>query len=381
LKSKVVILECDSYNFDKVYEKLKIGFKLLGGIEEFVKPNENILLKPNVLAAALPEKAVTTHPVVFEAVAKILKESSVNLKYGDSPGFNKPNVALKKCGIYDIAKKLNIELADFESGKRIEYKEAKYKYWKDFDIANGVLEADGIVSISKMKAHQLTRITGSVKNQFGCLYGLNKAKMHVKIPSAVNFSKLLVDINMFLKPRLYIMDGIVAMEGNGPASGNPRNMNVLLISSDPVALDSTFCRIIDLEPSFVATNKFGKDFGLGTYLEDEIELLGDDIKKFIKKDFNVVRREVKDSALFGFLNPIRNFIVRYPAIDNKNCTKCGICVESCPVDGKAISFKNGDKKKLPIYNYNKCIRCYCCQEVCPNNAIYVKTPFLAKLFD
>ena len=379
MKSKVVILECDSYNLDMVYEKLKIGFKLLGGVEEFVKPNENILLKPNVLSASLPEKTVTTNPVVFEAVAKILKESGVNLKYGDSPGFNKPSIAFKKCGIYDVAEKLNIELADFESGKRIEYKEAKY--WNTFDIANGVLEADGIVSLSKMKTHQLTRITGAVKNQFGCIYGLSKAKMHVKVPNAINFSKLLVDINMFLKPRLYIMDGIIAMEGNGPASGTPRKMNVILISSDPVALDSTFCRIIDLDPLFVPTNRYGKDFGLGTYIEDEIELIGDDIKKFIKKDFNVIKREVKGDALFSFLNPIKNFIVRFPAIDNKNCTKCGICVESCPVDGKAVFLKNSDKKKPPIYNYNKCIRCYCCQEICPNNAIYVKTPFLAKLFD
>ena len=317
--------------------------------------------------------------MVFEAVARIFIGNMVNLKYGDSPGFNKPNVALKKCGICDVAERLNIQLTDFESGKRVEYKEGQY--WKEFDVANGVLEADGIINISKMKAHQLTRITGAVKNLFGCIYGLHKAKMHVKIPSAVNFSKLLVDLAMFLKPRLHIMDGIIAMEGNGPASGTPRKMGVLLLSTDPVALDSTFCRIVDLDPVFVPTNTYGKTFGLGTYLEDEIELLGDDIKKFIKKDFSVIRREVKDSALFGFLNPFKRFIVRYPVIDNKNCTRCGVCVEGCPLDDKGVYFKNGNKKKIPVYNYKKCIRCYCCQEICPNNAIYVKTPFLAKLFD
>ncbi len=379
MKSKVAIIRCESYEVEEVYEQLKRGIELLGGLEQFVKPNENILLKPNVLASAIPEKSVTTHPAVFEATAKIFQESGVKLKYGDSPGSISPNIALKKCGLYDVAKKLNIEQADFESGKRVEYE--KGRFWNSFDIANGVLEADGIVSISKMKTHQLTRITGAIKNQFGCIYGFNKAKIHVKVPNAVNFCKLLLDLNMFLKPRLYIMDGIVAMEGNGPASGTPKKMNVLLISSDPVALDSTFCRIVDLDPACIPANTYGKVYGLGTFIEDEIELVGDELKTFIKRDFNVVRRRVKDSALLAFMEPLKNLIVRFPAVDSKNCTKCGVCVNSCPVEEKAIYFKNDNRTKPPVYNYNKCIRCFCCQEVCPSNAIYVKTPFLAHMFD
>jgi len=365
--SKVAVVKCESYDEQAVYDAVKRTINLIGGVERFAKPKENILLKVNCLAGSAPDECVTTHPSILAAVARILQESKVNVSYGDSPGFEKPLVGLQKSGFVDVAKKYNIPLADFEAGKEVSTKNPLA--CDKFDIANGVLEADGMISLCKMKTHMLTRITGAVKNQFGCVYWMHKAAFHVKMPNAITFSKMLVDLNNLLKPRLFIMDGVFAMEGNGPRGGTPVKMNVIIASNDPVAVDATFCKFISLDPLIVATNKYGKISGLGDY--ENIEYTGDDVNQFIKKDFDVVRKSLEETSIKSRMPKVfRNALYRRPMIDPTKCIECGICVNACPVQGKALSFK--DKKKPPVYDYSKCIRCYCCQEMCPQKAIYVK---------
>ncbi len=371
-KSKVALVRCESYDEEAVFAAVKKGVDLIGGLDGIVKEGEKVLLKPNNLATSKPDDAVTTHPSVFNAACRLFTEAGLAVSYGDSPGFEKPGPSLAKSGFASVAEKYRIPLADFEKGKTIDFPGGKV--WKQFDIANACLDADAIVSLPKMKTHALARVTGAVKNQFGCIYGLNKAAFHVKIPNPVQFSRMLVDINLFLKPRLFIMDGIFAMEGNGPRGGTPVQMNCILVSRDPIALDSTFCRIIGLDPSFIPTNTYGKDAGLGTWLEEEIEIVGSPIAAFFSPDFNVVRKPLdnKIKKTNGF---IANLFFPKPVIEKDKCIKCGICVDSCPVEGKALAFKNGSKKEAPVYDYKKCIRCFCCQEMCPHKAIVVKKTF------
>jgi len=235
-----------------------------------------------------------------------------------------------------------------------------------------------------MKTHGLERFTGSIKNQFGTVVGMRKGEFHVKLPDATDFARMLVDLNNYIKPRLYIMDGIVAMEGNGPRGGTPRAMNVLLFSTDPVALDATACRLINLNPLYVPTTVIGSETGAGNYLEEDIEIVGDDLKDFICSDFIcsdfIVNRtpvkSAKKSSIVRFLN---NRLVPKPFIIVEKCTQCGTCVNSCPVEGKAVNWLNGDHTKPPVYDYQKCIRCYCCQEMCPESAIVLKTPIIRKM--
>lgn len=376
--SKVAIIKCDSYEYEKVLKSVKRGLELLGGVTEFVKTGEKILLKPNLLSADESSRNATTHHNVFKAVIESFNTQDIKLSFGDSPGFHKPKTAANKTGMLNIAKELGVGLADFDNGKEISFDEAKQN--KKFYIANAVLETDGLISLSKMKAHGLTRITGAVKNQFGCIPGKLKGEFHARIPNVKDFSKMLVDLNLYIKPRLYIMDGIIAMEGNGPRNGNAKQMNVLLFSKDPVALDATVCKLVDLNPEFVPTNVFGKAFGLGTYVDSEIELVGDDIKDLISKNFDVVREPVKDYKPGKVFNAFRNIFVLKPVIDSSKCVKCGVCVEVCPVEGKALNWKNRNKQNPPVYKYEKCIRCYCCQELCPEGAIDLRKPFLRKIF-
>jgi Pyruvate/2-oxoacid:ferredoxin oxidoreductase delta subunit len=171
------------------------------------------------------------------------------------------------------------------------------------------------------------------------------------------------------------------MEGNGPSGGNPIKMNVILISEDPVALDSVFCRIIDINPEFILTNVQGEIAGLGKYRDNEIQLVGDDINQFINKKFDIVRKPpINDVSMLGKIAMIKNYIIAKPVINYKKCRKCFRCVDACPVPKKALNLKKGLKNVPPVYDYSICIRCYCCQEMCPYKAIEVKTPLLGKLF-
>jgi uncharacterized protein (DUF362 family) len=375
--SRVVILKCDNYDYEKVRAVVSNAVDLLGGPDTFVSSGEKILLKPNLLSADPPEKCVTTHPIVFKAVADIFQKAGAILSYGDSPAFQSPASVARKTGIANIANQMSIELADFVNGEEISFPQAIQN--KKLTIAKGVLEAEGIVSIAKLKTHGFAKMTGAIKNQFGCIPGTLKGEFHVKLPDIESFANMLVDINRYIKPRLYVMDGIMAMDGNGPRGGRPFNMNIILLSTDPVALDATVCRVINLEPRYVPTIIAGHKAGLGTYLADEIELLGDPIESFIKNNFNVKREPLVSYKPRRIFNMLRNAIVPKPVINIDKCIRCGICVKMCPVMPKAVDWQDGDREKPPVHIYKNCIRCFCCQELCPESAIVLKVPFARKI--
>jgi len=378
MKSKVIVLEIKEYEQNIIKQKLEYALNLLGGIESIFKNKKKILLKPNFLKPAKPESAVITHPVVVSAFADILHKKGYEIFLGDSPAATKSEKVIKKSGYSELMKKYNIKLADFENYNKISFKEGILA--KQLNIARAIDQVDTIVGISKMKTHAFTRITGAVKNMFGMITGLFKAEYHVKMPDIYDFSKVLIDINMFLKPSLHIMDGILAMEGNGPGSGDPVKMNVVLISKDPVALDSVFCKLINLKPEFVPTNTLGQEYGLGVFEYDKIEILGDFSQELIKKNFNVVRRKPERLISAKSFPPwLKNLISPKPVIDYELCINCGECVEQCPVEPKALNWHDNNRKNKPTYKYDRCIRCYCCQEICPQKAISVKIPLLGKL--
>jgi Pyruvate/2-oxoacid:ferredoxin oxidoreductase delta subunit len=178
------------------------------------------------------------------------------------------------------------------------------------------------------------------------------------------------------------MDGIMSMQGNGPRGGTPAKTNVLLFSSDPVALDATVCRIINLNPEYVPTIIYGQEAGLGTYLEENIQLVGDRLEDFKNTEFDVKREPVrayKPGKAIQVLRAVRNHVVPKPHINEDRCVKCGVCVNVCPVSPKALDWHDGVKSKAPAYLYSRCIRCYCCQELCPEGAIHLKVPYLRRL--
>jgi uncharacterized protein (DUF362 family)/Pyruvate/2-oxoacid:ferredoxin oxidoreductase delta subunit len=377
IKSKVALVRCDSYEQGAVEAAVARGISLLGGMETFIRPGEKILLKPNMLVGEAPEKLVGPHPLVFQAVARQAQAVTSQLTYGDAPGFGKPLNNARKAGLAAAAEALKIPFADFENGREVQFHDSPFL--KSFILANGVLDADGLISICKFKTHALTRLTGAVKNQFGCIPGLYKGEFHIKMPNPLDFAKMLVVINLYLRPRLFVMDGIMAMEGNGPRGGDPRAMNVLLFSADPIALDATAARMVHLDAEFLPTSIPGREWGLGTYHPDEIEYAGDALDSFINKDFNVVRQPVRAATRSSRVTFMRNLVSPRPVIDPAKCNLCGTCVRVCPVNPKTVNWHDGDKSKPPTYQYERCIRCFCCQELCPDHAIRVETPWLGRV--
>ena len=376
-KSVVAIVKCDTYNYDEVSCAVQEGIALIGGVDKFLHKGEKILLKPNILAGDAPEKCVGPHPLVFKAIAEVFKKAGGRLEFGDSPGFGNPKANARKAGFLEIADAMDIPFADFENAVVMQNPDGKLI--NKFEIAKGVAESDGIVSISKLKSHALTRITGAIKNQFGCIPGPRKAEYHSVLPDALKFSRMLVDLNVLLKPRIFIMDGVMAMEGNGPRNGTPRPMHVLLFSTDPVALDSIVCKMIDLDPNLVEPIVLGEEYGLGS--TSDVEILGDPLDTFITPDFEVKRSRVPTTTGTSFLAStfMRRFSAPRPTINPDLCTRCGTCVNVCPAEPKALIWISNNRKEPPAYDYSKCIRCYCCQELCPESAIYVKIPLLGKL--
>lgn len=377
MKSKVILLPCEEYEEENIYTLLKKALELLGGIESLIKKEEKILLKPNLLKRAEVEKAVITHPVVVGAFARILREKGYqNLVLADSCGHGTTKAVIKGTGMDTYLEKYEIPAIDYSQGISVKYPQGVQA--KEFVIPKELLESDCVISLCKMKTHALERVTGAVKNSYGFIYGLHKAKGHTLYPSADSFARMLVDLNKYVAPRLYIMDGIVAMEGNGPGSGDPTPMKVMLVSKDPVALDSVFFRLVHLKPEMVPTNYHGEKMGLGTWKEEEIELLTPEgeismteaVSRYGNPSFNVDRTEVRHNIWTKMAGALKLF-QKKPYIDEARCIRCGICVKSCPVPGKAVDFQKG-REKPPVYDYRKCIRCFCCQEMCPEKAIKVK---------
>jgi Pyruvate/2-oxoacid:ferredoxin oxidoreductase delta subunit len=188
-----------------------------------------------------------------------------------------------------------------------------------------------------------------------------------------------VDLNTLVRPRFCVMDGIMAMEGNGPRSGVMRKLNVLLFSTDPIALDATACRIINVDPEVVTTSKLGEKAGLGTYHSENIELVGDSLESFLCRDFDAIRTLQEHHSHNKLKAFIKNRMCERPVIAGAKCTSCGSCVKMCPVDPKVLSWRKKGEKKPPVYDYDRCIRCYCCQESCPEGAIAAKSTLLGKI--
>ena len=371
--SRVAVVRCSSYDTDAIDAAVARGVGLLGGAGRFARSGERIVLKPNLLVASAPEKVVTTHPTVFSAVARVLQAEGATLLWGDSPGFGSTEGAGRRSGIAGAAAELGVRMADFSHGRQVPFPDGRLI--KQFTIAVDVLNADGLVSLPKLKTHALTRMTGAIKNQFGCIPGMLKGEFHTKMPDVDRFAQMLVDLNRFVRPRLYVLDAVVAMEGNGPRGGDPRDVGVLLLSEDPVAVDALGCRIMNLDASLVETVVWGERFGLGS--ATDIEIVGDSLP--VLDDFVVNRGHASTTgARLGYKSGKRLLAPR-PFVVAERCTRCGTCVEVCPVRPKAVELPNSDAGGPPVWDYEVCIRCYCCQEMCPERAIEVKTPALGRL--
>lgn len=373
----VSIEKCDSYSADEVRKAIERSYKNLGGLEKYIKKGDKVFLKANLLKKNKPDDAVTTHPAIVEAVASTIKGMGAIPIIGDSPAGPFSERALRSIyettGMIDVAKRTGAELN--YNTEEIVVKISDGKLIKQATFMKALMECDSIISLPKLKTHGMTVYTGAVKNQFGAIPGLVKAGYHLSMPDVKDFSDMLIDINVFLKPVLSIMDAVIAMEGNGPSAGKPKKVGLIISSNDVFSLDTVATLIIGLNHEDAPTVFMAQRRGLGRF--EDIKIIGMNID-----DAKVSNFDIPTLRGFSVTEKIPPFLMKYldkhvkpyPIFDYDVCKSCGICVSNCPP--KAL--KMIDKK--PTVDLKTCIRCFCCQELCPHKAVSIKKPHIAKLF-
>jgi len=374
-KAKVSIVKLGDYNSKKAYQALQQSLQLLGGLENLLKPKSKIFVKINHISPpSPPERGLITHPAFTQEVLRLLKESGHQVTVGDDIQSKEEDGFLTShyrqiCGELDIPL-INLKERGFREI------DCRGEFLKKTLISQACLEADHIINLPKLKTHSFTIYTGAVKNMFGIIpYGL-RLKYHRQYIKNDDFSQMLVDILSCLPPHLNIMDGVIAMEGEGPSAGNLRKVGVILASSDAVALDAVASKIVGLNPMDVFTTFHAHNRGLGRGRIEDIEIIGERLQEVQVKNFkhsviavSLLRRRLP-SFLYAYF---QDQLVLIPEVKKDNCTACLECINICPQ--KAVSLRDD----LAWIDKKACIHCMCCHEVCRYKAIKLKKRAIGRI--
>ena len=372
---EVAISKCSDYNVENVNKSLNEVLDMLGGLS-FIKDGSKIAIKANLVSFMKPEKAATTHPALLMELCKLLKEKNCKVVVGDSPGgpYNSINLnkVYKATGMEEL-EKIGVKLNDNFSTETISFPEGKV--CKEFPFTSYLKEADYVINFCKLKSHGMMGMSCAVKNLFGTIPGVIKPEFHFRYPNYNDFANMLIDLNEYLKPCLIIVDGIVAMEGNGPTAGVPKQVGVVLASKDPYKLDLVCSKIINLELNNVPVLEMALERGLIPEKYNNVKT-NVDIDELVVQDFDTrkVHKSLwfdDDSKLLGKI--IKKALSSKPNVKKSECIGCKKCFEVCPA--KAITMI--DSK--PVIDRKKCIKCFCCQEFCPKGAMKVKRTLIARM--
>ncbi|MGZ4912384.1 MAG: DUF362 domain-containing protein [Halobacteriota archaeon] len=375
---EVSVVKCGTYDDELVREAIEASLVPLGGLETVVSKGDRVLIKPNLLSARSPDRAVTTHPAIVKAVVELVQDCGVNPLVGDSPGGGSTSgsyrALLSRTGLQEVADVTGCELVRFDEEK-VEVSSATAQVFKKFTLASAVTAADVIIGLPKLKTHSLTYYTGAVKLLFGCIPGMYKTEYHLHTAEdPYLFADFLLDLCETCRPAISIMDAIVGMEGSGPSNGSPRQIGLVAASKSSTALDYVAAKIVGFDPMNVPTIKRAYERNLGPKSLDEITVHGEKVDPLILHDFKKTVTTPFARVPPTILNKTKWLIGIRPRIDVERCRKCGQCAEACPP--QAISFL---KNHGPRVDYDRCIRCYCCQEMCPEGAVALSTPLIRRL--
>ena len=376
----VVIVPCADYGPENCRAALEALLEGVGGLD-WVRPGMRIGIKANLVAAMGPEAAATTHPALVKALVDIIHERGAVAVVGDSPGGFYNVGHLNRVYSLSGMDKTGAELNRDFSTRELELPGAKL--CKSAAVTGWLLDCDAVINFAKLKSHGMMGLSGAAKNLFGSIPGTMKPEYHFRFPDPADFADMLVDLDEFWKPRLHLVDAVVAMEGNGPTAGSPKAVGCLLAGENPHRIDLLCAKLIGLEPGTVPTLRAAQARGLCPERLEELAIDGP-WQDFVAEGFEIIteRNGLQFQNLVGggkrgelFSRLAARAIAARPAVEPSLCVGCRKCEQICPA--KAITMKN----KKPAVDRKACIRCFCCQEFCPKGAMKVKRPPLARLLE
>ncbi|WP_243358828.1 DUF362 domain-containing protein [Fundidesulfovibrio terrae] len=326
---------------------------------------KKVFIKPNVLRPARPEEAVTTHPAVLEAVVRCVEaRDPASIVVGDNPGlmgYGANEASFERCGLAEAARGHYVNIG--ADAVEVPFRQ---EYGGNVSVSRAVMDADVYISVPKFKTHGLTGVTGAVKNSYGIIPGALKAQLHRLSGGHARFHDLIADVFALRVPDLFVMDAVLGMQGNGPASTELRWIGRVLASDNGVALDSVVARMMGADPGKLGFLRRAKALGLGSFDAADVTLDGELIPI---PDFKLPPLGEEAMAHMGGIQRLLDDRAACrPQADPARCTGCGTCVDQCPA--QALELVDG----LPVVDAKACIACFCCQEMCPEKAISLKAP-------
>lgn len=369
--NQVALVSCADYKRETVDRALDEALSLLGGLEAWIRPGMRVAIKPNLVHKSRPEQCAVTHPAIVEAVARKVIALGAEAVLAESPGGAYNQSVLRgvyaASGMAEAARRTGMQLNFDCSDCTVENKKA-VRYSK-IPVLTPLVQADFIINIAKLKSHTLAVYSGAVKNLYGAIPGLLKAELHFRYQSREAFSDMLVDIAQAVRPGLSIIDGVWGMEGEGPGTGDPRKMGVLLASASPFAADAVAVELLGFKrgeiPVLAAAQKRG--------LLGQVQVLGEKVESCRVEGF--VRASDSGGDFAGaklpawLARPVSNWLALKPKILPGRCVGCGICANVCPAHVIRVKGTARIAKK-------SCIRCFCCMEFCPKKAVVPRRPWL-----
>ena len=336
----------------------------LGGMAAFVRPGERVLIKPNLLMGKQPAAAVTTHPEVVRAVIEEVKLAGGIPLVGDSPGIGLYRKVTEKTGIAAVCMETGAELVEFREAVTVH----GAGIFRKIELARPYLEADRIINLPKLKTHEMMTMTCAVKNPFGAVIGAAKAGWHLKAGADRElFARMILEICLLRPPDLNIVDAIVAMEGNGPAGGDPKPMGLLVAGSNAVAVDVIIAEIAGIPRKLLFVEQAARKLAAPGADRSAIVTAGLPLEEARCED--PFRLPPLSDVQFGLprilKNRLRYHLTTRPCTIPEKCVLCGICRDACPPGSISIV------GKLLSIDYRTCIRCFCCRELCPHGALDV----------
>ena len=284
MKSKVHLQKLEEYSLTRVEQFVQNSLEVLDPEASMFHPDHKVLLKPNLLRGFKPERCVTTHPVVVEAVCRVLKDRSVNqIVISDSPALGSLSAVADKAGYGPLEKKYGVKSLPLTDPIPFENEEGV----PHLKIAGCLKQYDRIINLPKVKSHCQMTMTLGIKNLFGLVIGKRKPVLHCLVKNdKIKFGKMLIDIARHVDPCLTIVDGIQAMPGQGPLTGTAYPLAVMGASTDMTALDRVFADLLNIPLDKVYALQAARLKQFGQFDLEHIEISGPaDYRSLAVEDF------------------------------------------------------------------------------------------------